>query len=102
MLYIYILGIVLSIWCGCIKVMESLDHATKRGANIIAEYLGGAVTCDAHHMTDPRADGLGVSSCISKSLVDAGVSPEEVQLQFFVIVIFRPTSDKNMYYSSPT
>ncbi|KAG4920796.1 hypothetical protein JHK86_049609 [Glycine max] len=52
--------------------------ATKRGAKIIAEYLGGAITCDAHHMTDPRVDGLGVSSCISKSLEDAGVSPEEV------------------------
>lgn len=60
--------------------MESLEHALKRGANIIAEYLGGAVTCDAHHMTDPRPDGLGVSSCITKSLVDARVSPEEVTL----------------------
>ncbi|CAN4127199.1 unnamed protein product [Withania somnifera] len=61
-----------------VLIMESLEHAMKRGAPIIAEYLGGAVTCDAHHMTDPRADGLGVSSCILKSLVDAGVSPEEV------------------------
>nr|GMC99937.1 3-oxoacyl-[acyl-carrier-protein] synthase I, chloroplastic-like [Ipomoea batatas] len=61
-----------------VLVMESLEHAMKRGANIIAEYLGGAVTCDAHHMTDPRSDGLGVSSCITKSLDDAGVSPEEV------------------------
>ena len=61
------------------KIMESLEHATKRGANIIAEYLGGAITCDAHHMTDPRSDGLGVSSCITKSLEDAGVSPEEVK-----------------------
>lgn len=59
--------------------MESLESATKRGAKIIAEYLGGAITCDAHHMTDPRVDGLGVSSCISKSLEDAGVSPEEVR-----------------------
>ncbi|XP_070048193.1 3-oxoacyl-[acyl-carrier-protein] synthase I, chloroplastic-like [Nicotiana tomentosiformis] len=61
-----------------VLVMESLEHALKRGANIIAEYLGGAVTCDAHHMTDPRSDGLGVSSCITKSLEDSGVSPEEV------------------------
>lgn len=61
-----------------VLIMESLDHAMKRGANIIAEYLGGAVTCDAHHMTDPRSDGLGVSTCIAKSLEDAGVSPEEV------------------------
>ncbi|XP_055820087.1 3-oxoacyl-[acyl-carrier-protein] synthase I, chloroplastic-like [Solanum dulcamara] len=61
-----------------VLVMESLEHAMKRGAPIIAEYLGGAVNCDAHHMTDPRADGLGVSSCILSSLEDAGVSPEEV------------------------
>uniref|UniRef100_O82520 3-oxoacyl-[acyl-carrier-protein] synthase I, chloroplastic n=1 Tax=Capsicum chinense TaxID=80379 RepID=O82520_CAPCH len=61
-----------------VLVMENLEHALKRGAPIIAEYLGGAITCDAHHITDPRADGLGVSSCIVMSLVDAGVSPEEV------------------------
>lgn len=61
-----------------LQVMESLEHALKRGAPIIAEYLGGAVTCDAYHMTDPRADGLGVSTCIDRSLEDAGVSPEEV------------------------
>jgi 3-oxoacyl-[acyl-carrier-protein] synthase II len=59
-------------------VMESLEHARKRGAPIIAEYLGGGVTCDAYHMTDPRSDGLGVSMCIRKCLEDAGVSREEV------------------------
>ncbi|KAG9150162.1 hypothetical protein Leryth_009742, partial [Lithospermum erythrorhizon] len=61
-----------------VLVMESLEHAMKRGAPIIAEYLGGAMTCDAHHMTDPRADGLGVSSCIHECLKDGGISPEEV------------------------
>ncbi|KAG6684780.1 hypothetical protein I3842_12G079400 [Carya illinoinensis] len=39
-------------------------------------YLGGA-TCDAYHITDPRSDGLAVSYCITKSLEDAGISPEE-------------------------
>ena len=62
------------------KVMESLEHAKKRGAPIIAEYLGGAVTCDAHHMTDPRADGLGVSTCIVNALKDGGISSEEVYI----------------------
>lgn len=66
--------------------MESLEHAMKRGAPIVAEYLGGAVNCDAHHMTDPRADGLGVSSCIERCLEDAGVSPEEVETQTFFIL----------------
>uniref|UniRef100_A0A7I4ASQ2 3-oxoacyl-[acyl-carrier-protein] synthase n=1 Tax=Physcomitrium patens TaxID=3218 RepID=A0A7I4ASQ2_PHYPA len=61
-----------------VLVMESLEHALKRGAPIVAEYLGGAVTCDAYHMTDPRSDGLGVSTCIEKSLEDAGVATEEV------------------------
>ncbi|KAH9606958.1 hypothetical protein KSS87_009352 [Heliosperma pusillum] len=77
-------GDYICIWIGKYKyvtknrVMESLEHAMKRGAPIIAEYLGGAVNCDAYHMTDPRADGLGVSTCIERSLQDAGVSPEEV------------------------
>lgn len=59
-------------------VMESLDHAQKRGANILAEYLGGAFTCDAHHMTDPRPDGLGVSTCIELALSNAGVERDQV------------------------
>ncbi|KVH95314.1 Beta-ketoacyl synthase, active site-containing protein [Cynara cardunculus var. scolymus] len=53
-----------------VLIMESLEHASKRGANIIAEYLGGAITCDAHHMTDPRKDGLG--SMIGHGLGAAG------------------------------
>eukprot|EP01026_Neomeris_dumetosa_P034556 TRINITY_DN27757_c0_g1_i4.p1 TRINITY_DN27757_c0_g1~~TRINITY_DN27757_c0_g1_i4.p1 ORF type:complete len:412 (+),score=68.24 TRINITY_DN27757_c0_g1_i4:129-1364(+) len=61
-----------------VLVMESLEHAQKRGANIIAEYLGGALTCDAYHMTDPREDGLGVSRCIELALKDAQVDKERV------------------------
>ncbi len=45
---------------------------------IYGEYLGGAVTCDAHHMTDPRADGLGVSTCIELALKDARIEREQV------------------------
>ena len=45
-----------------------------------AEYLGGAITCDAYHMTDPRADGLGVSTCIELALKDAGIEKEQVCL----------------------
>ncbi|PWA63994.1 3-oxoacyl-[acyl-carrier-protein] synthase 2 [Artemisia annua] len=61
-----------------VLVMESLEHAMKRDAPIIAEYLGGAVNCDAYHITSPRPDGFGVSSCIQRSLINAGVSVEEV------------------------
>lgn len=64
-----------------VLVMESLEHALRRGARIIAEYLGGGVSCDAYNMTDPHADGRGVAFCIEKSLEDAGVSREEVCLR---------------------
>lgn len=61
-----------------VLIMESLEHALARGAPILAEYLGGAVTCDAHHMTDPHPEGLGVSTCIRLALEDGGIAPEEV------------------------
>jgi 3-oxoacyl-[acyl-carrier-protein] synthase II len=66
--------------------MESLEHAMKCDALIIAEYLGGAVNCDAYHMTDPRSDGLVVSSCIKQS-PDAGVAAELIQ---FIYTHTRP------------
>eukprot|EP00933_Yihiella_yeosuensis_P032287 TRINITY_DN25878_c0_g1_i1.p1 TRINITY_DN25878_c0_g1~~TRINITY_DN25878_c0_g1_i1.p1 ORF type:complete len:507 (-),score=137.45 TRINITY_DN25878_c0_g1_i1:208-1728(-) len=59
-------------------VMERLSHAKARGAPILCEYLGGGRTCDAHHMTEPRGDGLGVSTCIQKALEDGGVDPKQV------------------------
>ena len=61
-----------------VLIMETLESAKKRGARIHAEYLGGAITCDAHHMTDPRADGLGVSTCIELSIKDAGISVSDI------------------------
>lgn len=61
-----------------VLILESLEHAQARGAPIVAEYLGGAMTCDAHHMTDPHPDGLGVSTCIRLALEDAGVERDEV------------------------
>ncbi|KAL9249667.1 3-oxoacyl-[acyl-carrier-protein] synthase I, chloroplastic-like protein [Drosera capensis] len=60
-----------------VLVMESLEHAMKRDAPIIAEYLGGAVNFDPYHITEPSSDG-GLSTCIERSLEAAGVSPEEV------------------------
>lgn len=65
-----------------VLVMESLEHAQKRGANILCEYLGGALTCDAYHMTDPRADGLGVSTCIELALANAKLDKDAVGPSF--------------------
>ena len=61
-----------------LQVMESLEHAMKRDAPILAEYLGGSINCDAYHITIPRSDGLNLSACIQNCLVDANVSAEEV------------------------
>lgn len=61
-----------------VLLLESLEHALARGAPILCEYLGGAVSCDAYHMTAPREDGQGVSQCIVDALSDAGVSKERV------------------------
>ncbi|NGX45447.1 MAG: 3-oxoacyl-[acyl-carrier-protein] synthase 2, partial [Chlamydiae bacterium] len=61
-----------------VLVLESLDHALARGATILAEYLGGSVSCDAHHITDPHPEGLGVSMCIENAIADANIEKERV------------------------
>jgi 3-oxoacyl-[acyl-carrier-protein] synthase II len=61
-----------------VLVLESLEHALARGAPIYAEYLGGAINCDAYHMTAPREDGQGVAECMEQAIADAGISKEDV------------------------
>lgn len=61
-----------------VLVLEKLEHALQRGAPIIAEYLGHGISCDAHHMTEPRADGRGVAKCIFRALDDAGLQPKDI------------------------
>lgn len=61
-----------------VLLLESLEHAQARGAHILAEYLGGGVSCDAFHMTEPRPDGAGVAICLRNALQDAHVKPSDV------------------------
>lgn len=61
-----------------VLVLEELEHAKKRGAPILAEYLGGYCNADAHHITEPRSDGSGVKECIEGALKNAGCSKEAV------------------------
>lgn len=61
-----------------VLILESLEHAQARGAPILCEYLGGAVGCDAYHMTAPREDGKGVSQCMVEALKDAETPKEKV------------------------
>ncbi|XP_076939491.1 3-oxoacyl-[acyl-carrier-protein] synthase I, chloroplastic-like [Bidens hawaiensis] len=70
-------GLVLGEGAG-VLVMESLEHAMKRDAPIMAEYLGGAINSDAYNITNPRPEGFGITSCIKSCLLNAGVSVEEV------------------------
>ncbi len=58
---------------GGVLVLESLEHAQARGAPILAEYLGGAINCDANHITDPKPDGSGVADCMELAIADAGI-----------------------------
>lgn len=59
-------------------VLESLEHAEKRGATILAEVVGYGNTCDAYHMTSPHPEGLGATKAIQLALVEANIKPEEV------------------------
>lgn len=61
-----------------VLVLEEYEHAKKRGATILAEYLGGAVSTDAYHITSPREDGSGVASCIQTAIKDADIEKEQI------------------------
>ncbi|KAL2327356.1 hypothetical protein Fmac_020783 [Flemingia macrophylla] len=61
-----------------VLLLEELEHAKNRGANIYAEFLGGSFTCDAYHVTEPHPDGAGIIQCIEKALAHSGVSREDV------------------------
>ena len=60
-----------------ILVFEEYEHAIKRGATIYAEVAGYGNTCDAHHYTAPRPDGIPASKAIRIAIDEAGYSPDE-------------------------
>ena len=62
-----------------VLVLEDRARARSRGAPILAEIVGAAVTNDAFHMTAPRPDGTKAARCITLALADAGIAPHEVQ-----------------------
>ncbi len=62
-----------------VVVLEELEHAKKRGANILAEVVGYGATSDAFHITSPAEDGMGAAVAMKNAVKDAGISIEDVE-----------------------
>jgi len=70
-------GFVLSDGAGVV-VIEELEHALARGAEIYCELVGAGMNSDAYHMTSPSPNGEGAAECMRLAMEDAGINPEEV------------------------
>ncbi|MFG2346105.1 beta-ketoacyl-ACP synthase II [Streptomyces phaeochromogenes] len=70
-------GFVMGAGAGVV-VLESLEHAVRRGAAVLGELAGYGITTDAYHSTHPHPDGRDAKRAMAQALADAGVAPEEV------------------------
>ena len=61
-----------------VVVLESLEHAQKRGAKILAEVVGYGGSNDAFHITSPAEDGSGAAYAMEMAIKDAGIAPEKI------------------------
>lgn len=61
-----------------VLVLESLEHAQKRGAKIYAEVVGYGSTCDAYHITSPAPDGSGAAKAMEYAIKEVGIAPEDI------------------------
>jgi 3-oxoacyl-[acyl-carrier-protein] synthase II len=59
-------------------ILEELESAKKRGANIIAEIVGGGMAADAYHLTGTHPDGEGAYLGMLAALEDAGIQPQDI------------------------
>lgn len=70
-------GFVLGDGAGMV-VLESYEHAKRRGAKIYAELAGFGMTADAYHMTSPHPEGLGAARAMENAIKDAGMNVDEI------------------------
>ncbi len=70
-------GFVIAEGCGLL-LLEDWDKAEARGATILAEFLGGASTADAHHITAPSPGGVGAVTCMELALEEAGLAAADI------------------------
>ena len=70
-------GFLLAEGAGCV-VLETLDHARKRGAKIHGELVGYGANADAHHITAPDPEGVGAAKAIQAALADGRIEPTDV------------------------
>ncbi len=63
---------------GAVVILEDLEHALNRGAEIYAELPGSGMTCDAYHITAPAEGGEGSARAMKLAMEDAGIEPEQV------------------------
>jgi beta-ketoacyl-acyl-carrier-protein synthase II len=61
-----------------IVVLEELEHAKQRGADILAEIAGYGATCDAYHITSPAEDGSGAAKAMEFAMNEAGVPGKSI------------------------
>jgi 3-oxoacyl-[acyl-carrier-protein] synthase II len=61
-----------------IAILESEEHAARRGANVICEVAGGAYTSDAFHITAPDPEGRGARAAMSRAIEKAGLEPKDI------------------------
>jgi 3-oxoacyl-[acyl-carrier-protein] synthase II len=59
-------------------ILESYEHAKKRGARIYGEFAGYALNADAYHMSQPAPEGEGAARCMKLSLKDAAIDPSKI------------------------